>query len=226
MRIKRISRHTLLAVYHLLFGRFGPQEWWPAKTPFEVCVGTILTQNASWGNAAKAISNLRRKGALNLTRLLETPEDELAELIKPSGYFRLKARRLKHLLVFLSESGAKGWRETLMATSVDEARKKLLGVHGVGPETADSILLYAADMPSFVVDKYTLRIGARCGWFGHATKYETARAWFSDRLPREAKLYNEFHALIVRLGADFCKTKPLCADCPIKSVCKHGMPRR
>ena len=225
MRIKKrmIRRRELTRIYRALYGRFGPQGWWPARTAFEVCVGAVLTQNTSWLNVARAISNIRRAGALSLGRLREMPEGDLANLIKPSGYFRLKAKRLRHLLGFLANGGGSGWRRNLRKMPVGAAREKLLAVHGVGPETADSILLYAAGMPSFVVDKYTLRIGARCGWFPHGTKYEDARSWFVERLPPEPKLYNEFHALMVRLGAEFCKSKPLCGDCPIKSSCDFNL---
>jgi len=219
----KIQRRYLTRVYRALLRRFGPQRWWPAKTPFEVCVGAVLTQNTSWQNVASAISNIRRAGALSLGRLSEMPEGELADLIRPSGYFRLKAKRLKHLLEFLADGGGVRWRVNLRKTPLYAARERLLGVHGVGPETADSILLYAADMPSFVVDKYTLRVGARCGWFPHGTKYEEARSWFVGRLPLDAGLYQEFHALIVRLGARYCKTKPICGECPIIKSCDYGL---
>ncbi|MBI3794155.1 MAG: endonuclease III domain-containing protein [Nitrospinae bacterium] len=179
----------------------------------------MLTQNASWGNVEKALANIRARGALSLAKLHAMPDEELAELIRPSGYFRLKAKRLKHLLAFLADVKGGKWRDFLRSLSLEKARETLLKVHGVGPETADSILLYSADMPSFVVDKYTLRIGGRCGWFPHGTKYEEARAIFMESVAKNVKVYNEFHALIVRLGANFCKTKPLCADCPLNSVC-------
>ncbi|MBI3581206.1 MAG: hypothetical protein HY098_03885 [Nitrospinae bacterium] len=223
---RKIRRRDLTGVYRALSRGFGPQRWWPAKTPLEVCVGAVLTQNASWQNVERAISNIRRAGALSLGRLTEMPEGELADLIRPSGYFRLKAKRLKHLLEFLSDGGGARWRLNLRRMPLDAARERLLGVHGVGPETADSILLYAADMPSFVVDKYTLRVGARCGWFPHGTKYEAARSWFVRTLPSDAGLYNEFHALMVRLGSQCCKTKPVCGECPINKSCDYGSKNR
>jgi endonuclease-3 related protein len=180
----------------------------------------MLTQNTNWGNVEKALANIRQKRALNLKRLLELPEEELALLIKPSGYFRLKAKRLKHLLVFMA--GAKvGWRAFLRSMPPDEAREKLLAVHGVGPETADSILLYAAQIPSFVIDKYTLRFGVRFGLFHHGTRYAHARELFMESLPENEKLYNEYHALVVRQCVAYCRSKPLCAECPLRKGCAH-----
>ncbi|MBI5178641.1 MAG: endonuclease III domain-containing protein [Nitrospinae bacterium] len=213
----------LMAVYRALHRHYGPQGWWPAKTNFEVCVGAMLTQNTAWENVARAIANIHAEKALTLRRLRALPRKKLETLIKPSGYFRLKAKRLMCLLDYLAEDGG-GWRARMRKVTLEEAREALLAVHGVGPETADSILLYAAQRPSFVVDKYTLRWGGRYGIFKNGTKYEEARNFFMEHLPENEKLYNEYHALIVRLGATVCKAKPLCAECPLAARCaKRGL---
>ena len=212
----------LTAVYDCLHACYGPQHWWPGDTDVEVITGAILTQNTSWGNVAKAIANLKVETALELEPLLAIPEERLAGLIRPSGYFRQKAARLRGFFIWLGSLNGGDWRAWLKKTPLIEARDALLKVHGIGPETADSILLYGANRKTFVIDKYTLRFGARYGLYGEKTKYEEARAYFMDHLPQSAKLYNEYHALIVRLGATACKSKPLCAACPLNQSCLTG----
>ncbi len=218
------ARNTkkLTEVYDLLYAHYGPQHWWPGDTDVEVITGAILTQNTSWGNVAKAIVNLKGETELELGPLLAIPEERLAELIRPSGYYRQKAARLRGFFVWLGSLNSGDWRTWLKKKPLNEARDALLAVHGIGPETADSILLYGADRKTFVIDKYTLRFGARYGLYGEKTKYQEARAYFMDHLPHSAKLYNEYHALIVRLGATFCKSKPLCTHCPLNQTCRAG----
>ncbi len=225
----------LMALYQRLRARFGPQHWWPKTTPegtrsprhraapLEVLIGAILTQNTAWENVAKAINNLKAATELTLPALLALPEARLAALIRPSGYFRQKAARLHGFLRWLDARG--DWERWLKKTPLDEARAALLAVKGIGPETADSMLLYGAARHSFVVDAYTLRIGARYGLFAEGTKYAAAREWCMERLPADAALYNEFHALIVRLGATTCKKKPLCHACPIAAGCAYNKTR-
>jgi endonuclease-3 related protein len=203
----------LMDVYDRLLAQFGPQHWWPGDTPFEVCVGAILTQNTAWTNVEKAITNLKRAWVLDASAMLSIDDDELAELIRPSGYFNLKAKRLKGFLNFLDQE-ADGDLDALFAEPLEILRPKLLGVYGIGPETADSILLYAASKPSFVVDAYTMRIFSRLGIVDAGTSYHAMQSLFMDNLPQDVALYNEYHALIVALGKDFCRPKrPKCEGC-------------
>ena len=209
---------SLMEIYYLLYEHFGPQNWWPANTQFEVIVGAILTQSTSWGNVEKAISNLRNAGVLSLDGLLEMDIHELAELIRPSGYYNMKARKLKAIVSFLSEKSGFDL-DTLFDRPLDEVRRDLLGVYGVGPETADSILLYAGGCPSFVVDAYTRRVFGRLGIIQPELSYEEIRRFFMENLPSSAKLYNEYHALIVKQGKEICaSTNPKCSVCPVESL--------
>ena len=215
---------TLMEVYRRLFDAFGPQHWWPGNSPFEVIVGAVLVQNTSWQNVKRAIENLRQADLLQPHALYETPIEELEELIRPAGYFRIKARRLHALLTFLVER-YDGSLDAMFATSVDVLREQLLGVHGVGPETADSILLYAGNLPSFVVDAYTYRVFARHGWIGFETDYHAIQDYFQSGLPDDVALYNEYHALLVRLGKDYChKRAPKCGQCPLAGLLPAGGP--
>lgn len=214
----------LIEVYRRLFDHFGPQHWWPAETPFEVIVGAILTQNTSWQNVRRAIQNLRKADLLDPLTLYAVPTDELEELIRPAGYFRIKATRLRSLLKFIVDR-YDGSLDAMFATGLPELRRQLLEVHGVGPETADSILLYAGYVPSFVIDTYTHRIFARHGWIGFDADYEQLQDYLQTELPQEVPLYNEFHALLVRLGNEFCKkTNPKCAECPLREELPKGGP--
>lgn len=206
---------TLEAIHHRLRERFGPQHWWPAETPFEVMVGAVLTQNTNWGNVERAIANLRDAGMLDLERMVELPTGLLAEYIRPAGYYNLKAGRLHNLLAMVRDDYGLSL-ERLFAEDTPALRERLLGVKGIGPETADSILLYAAERPVFVVDAYTGRILGRHGFIDETSTYDDLQALFMDGLPEDASLFNEFHALLVRVGKEFCrKSAPRCADCPL-----------
>lgn len=207
---------TLMAMYQLLFDHYGPQHWWPAESPFEVLVGAVLTQNTSWKNVEKAIANLKNQELLSLTRLHELPEDRLALEIRPAGYYNLKARRLKNLLTFLVDQYESSL-EALSTGDMRTLREGLLSVKGVGPETADSILLYAGGRPVFVVDAYTYRVLKRHGLAEDPMSYEDLQNLFMDHLPEDPKLYNEFHALLVRVGKRRCVRVPKCAGCPLET---------
>lgn len=211
------TRETLLLnMYQAMYAELGPSYWWPGESMFEVAVGAVLTQNTNWGNVSRAIDNLRRAGLLDGERLYTLAESELAELIRPAGYFRLKAARLKNLLFFL-RTECRFDMPLLQQQDMETLRGKLLQVRGVGPETADSILLYALQMPSFVVDAYTRRMCSRHGLLPEDVDYEELRAYFMDVLPEDVQLYNEYHALVVRTAKDWCKKKkPLCDTCPLQ----------
>ncbi len=194
----------------------GPQNWWPADTDEEVIIGAVLTQNTAWTNVEKALSNLRASNALTLQAVSRLPPEELARRIQPAGYYNLKARRLQCVArYFLDRCG--GDLNALGAVDTAVVREELLAVYGVGPETADSILLYVLRRPVFVIDAYTLRIGARHGLFAPETPYEQARAFFERSLPADRALYNEYHALLVRVGNRHCRPRPRCAGCPLAS---------
>jgi len=212
-----MSRETLLlSMYEAMLAQLGPSHWWPAETPFEMAVGAILTQNTNWKNVEKAIDNLRAEDALTPAAMAALPVDELARLIQPSGYFRVKAQRLKDLVAFINEH-ADGELETLAGRGLDELRPLILSIRGVGPETGDSILLYALNEPSFVVDAYTRRILSRHGLLPEDTHYEEVREFFMDVLDADPALFNEYHALIVRVAKDWClKKAPRCETCPLK----------
>jgi len=194
----------------------GPSHWWPAATPFEVAVGAVLTQNTNWGNVERAIANLKAGGGFEVRALAALPDEVLAERIRPAGYFRLKARRLKNLLAMLVRE-CDGDITGLAGQDMETIRGKLLAVSGVGPETADSILLYALGYPSFVVDAYTARICQRHGLTPEDAGYEELRTFFMDGLPDDVSLYNEFHALLVRVGNAWCRPRtPQCRECPLE----------
>ncbi len=212
----RAALPGLQEYYRALFRALGPQNWWPARTPFEVIVGAILTQNTAWTNVEKAIANLRRERLLSPAALERVPRAKLARLIRSSGYFRQKAKKLKAFVKFLRREYG-GSLAKMFRAPIPELREKLLAVHGIGPETADSILLYAARHPVFVVDAYTKRILTRHGLVTEKAGYEELRALFEKSLPRDAQLYNEFHGLIVMTGKHWCRTKnPLCHACPLQ----------
>jgi len=201
-------------LFRLLLDSFGPQHWWPGETPFEVLVGAVLTQNTSWRGVAQAIANLKREGVLSLEGLLGLEPERLAQLIRPAGYFNLKQKRLRNLLELLQRDFG-GDLDRLFALPLAQARQVLLSSNGVGPETADSILLYAGEKPIFVVDAYTFRILGRHGFAVEEMDYHQVQALFMDNLPHQVALFNEFHALLVKLGKDFCKKgKPRCPECP------------
>ncbi len=210
------KRKLLLEIYGRLYGHFGPRHWWPADTPFEVIVGAILTQNASWKNAEKAIANLKRENMLSPKALDRIRERRLASIIRPSGFYNVKSKRLKNFVGFLF-SRYNSTKEMLSRPS-GALRKELLEVKGLGPETVDSILLYAAGKPVFVVDAYTKRIFSRHGLIDEDIGYEGLQRLFTDNLPRRVRLFNEYHALIVETGKDFCRRKPLCGKCPLRKI--------
>ncbi|MBN2013844.1 MAG: endonuclease III domain-containing protein [Candidatus Altiarchaeota archaeon] len=212
---------NLLEVYESLLGFFGPQHWWPAETEFEVIVGAILTQAAAWKNVESAINNLKSGGLLSPESLWEVNESRLAEKIKPAGCFNAKARKLKSFIGFLFENYG-GDLRVLFSLPRDHMRSELLSVWGIGPETADSIILYAANKPSFVVDAYTKRIFSRLGLVEEDISYSDLKQFFEHQLPVDVSLYSEFHALIVALGKNFCRKKPVCRECPIQSLCVFG----
>ena len=207
--------HDLMGMYDAMYGALGPRDWWPGRTKFEVCVGAILTQNTAWRNVKRAIANLRAAGSLNPAAIHRLDTGGLARLIVPSGYYNVKAKRLKNFVGMLMEE-YEGSLPRLLGLPVSELREKLLSVNGIGRETADSIILYAAGKPIFVVDAYTRRIGGRHGLFPPDSDYETMRAYFTERLPEDAALFNEYHALIVAVGNRYCGREPDCGECPLR----------
>ena len=214
----------LLRYYEAMSVALGPMRWWPAQTPFEVIVGAILTQSTAWGNVERAIANLRSARLLTFTAMLRSRNQRLAELVRPSGYFRQKAKKLKAFVRFLQREYG-GSLKRMFQSPTSELREKLLAVHGIGPETADSILLYAGNHPVFVVDAYTHRIFSRHGITGSKPDYERVRALFEASLPRRSELFNEFHALIVNTGKNWCRKKaPRCEDCPLRPLLPPDSP--
>lgn len=202
--------------YRKALSCFGHQHWWPADSPFEVIVGAILTQNTNWLNAERAINNLKANKVLYPKRLYNLSEKKLAKFIRPAGYYNIKARRLKNFLKFFFEC-YKGSIKNISKVRLDILRKDLLRVNGIGPETADSMLLYALNKPSFVVDTYTKRILLRHKLIKEDATYEDIQNLFRYSLKRDVKLFNEYHALLVRIGKEFCfKNKPSCLRCPLK----------
>lgn len=214
-RLRQAGRTELLAIHDALFAAFGPQGWWPAATPFEVMVGAILTQNTNWRNVERAIANLRAARALTPAAMLRLRPGALAELIRPAGYFRVKAGRLGNLLGHLRARHG-GSVARMLRAPLPQLREELLAIVGIGPETADSILLYAAGHPAFVVDAYTKRVLGRHGLVRAEASYAEVQGIFTRALPADLGLFNEYHALLVRLGKDFCRPRlPRCAHCPL-----------
>jgi endonuclease-3 related protein len=210
-------KNLLMRVYRRLYKAYGPRHWWPGETPFEVTVGAILTQNTSWRNVEKAIQRLKAKGVLSPQGIYRLKRSRLGSLIKSSGYYRIKADRLKSFMDFLFTEYdgdlRRMKRERLVAL-----RKELLGVKGIGPETADSVLLYALKKPIFVVDGYTKRVLSRHGVISEKASYGEVQRVFMDHLPHDEKLFNEYHALFVHLGKTLCRKIPRCEICPLKSI--------
>jgi len=212
---------SLLKIYNLLYEKFGARHWWPGDTRLEIILGAILTQNTAWKNVEKAIKNLKRERILKLGPLTRISEKKLAKLIKPAGYYNIKSNRVKNFLSFLNAE-YRGNLDRMLKTKTRKLRSELLGIKGIGPETADSILLYAGGKPVFVVDAYTKRVFSRHGFAAQEAEYEGWQQLFQDNLPKDVKLYNEFHALIVELGKEFCSSKnPMCTKCPIRRI-NHG----
>ena len=220
-------RKNLMRIYELLNGQFGNLHWWPAEEPFEVIVGAILTQNTAWTNVEKAIAALKEKRLLSPEALSRIDEEILANTIRPSGYYNVKAKRLKSFVRFLREEYA-GDIGILSAEQLPILRNKLLGVPGIGQETADSILLYACGKPVFVCDAYTRRILERHHLIDDNADYGSIQELFMSHLPHDAALFNQFHALIVYTGKTFCRKVPKCDSCPLRTLHaeKAPLPRR
>lgn len=203
----------LQKIYAVLYKTYGPQYWWPGDTPWEICVGAILTQNTNWSNVEKAIANLKAAKKLSPEKIMAMPDSELENALKPSGYFRIKTQRLKNV--------TRWWLDNVISDklssskSLSDWRESILGVNGVGPETADSILLYSFNLPTFVIDAYTRRIMARHCGTPEDIDYHELQALFMNNLPAEYALFNEYHALLVRMAKDDCR-KSFCSEkCPL-----------
>jgi len=210
-------REKLAHIYDLLFDCFGPQNWWPGDTPFEIMVGAILTQNTNWANVEKAIVNLKTADLLSPEKLHGLHVAELAELIRPAGYYNIKATRLQAFTAWLVENHD-GEPAGLESVNTTQLRMELLQIKGIGLETADSILLYALNRPIFVVDAYTARIAVRHRLIEPEADYEQLRELFQVNLPEDVQLFNEYHALLVRLGKDYCRPTARCAGCPLEML--------
>jgi len=208
-----IQQSVLLEIYRRLSDCYGSQNWWPADSQFEVMVGAILTQNTSWSNVEKAIKNLKEASALNVHTIAELSERELAKLIKPSGYFNLKSKRLKHFVDWFEKEGR---FNRLQKLDNETLRKKLLSVNGIGPETADDILLYAFERPVFVIDAYTRRLLKALNLADGDESYETLRHFFEASLSPDVSLFREYHALIVRHAKEKCTSENDCLHCKIE----------
>lgn len=217
---KTVNR-ILLDIYHRLLDHYGPQHWWPANEPFEVIIGAILTQSTAWTNVEKAINNLKAAGALTPESLHRLPQDELAGLIHPCGYYNVKARRLKAFAQRLWEQ-YRGDLDKLFAGNISHLRQQLITIYGIGEETADSIILYAAGKPTFVIDAYTRRIISRTGLAPQNNDYSAFQALFMSNLPADVSLFNEYHALLVHLAKDVCRTRPHCHHCCLNTADKTG----
>lgn len=212
------------AVFKALLNHFGPQKWWPGDSPFEVAVGAILTQNTNWQNVARAIENLKKANVLEPHSIDRLAIAELAELIRPAGYFRLKAKRLKNFVHWLV-TRFDGSMDAMAAASLSTLREELLSINGIGPETADSILLYAVHKPTFVVDAYTHRIAVRHGWIEPEASYDGLKEYFESRLPDDVPTLNEMHALLVQVGKNYCRPREArCEQCPMKPMLPEGGP--
>ena len=209
------SSQVLMEMYEAMHRRFGHQGWWPGDTPLEVCIGAILTQNTNWRNVERAISNLKAAGLLSVSALHAMPHEPLAECLRPAGYYNIKARRLKNLIAHVHESFGDDIA-AFLDRSVGTLREELLGVKGVGRETADSIILYAAGKATFVVDTYTHRVLMRHGFISPEDDYERIKEFMESSLVEDVELYNDYHAQLVAVGKQFCKPTPRCAGCPLK----------
>jgi len=205
-------------IYHRLLAHHGHQHWWPAQEPFEMIVGAILTQSAAWVNVEKAITNLKTARALSPAALRRLPQPELARLIRPSGYYNVKAAKLRSFAHWLGEYYNDDL-DKLFGGDIDHLRQQLLAIYGIGPETADSIILYAANKPIFVIDAYTRRIISRLGLAPSHNSYDAYQALFMHNLPADANLFNEYHALLVCLAKGVCRPRPLCRQCCLSDIC-------
>ncbi len=209
------TSQLLTDMYNAMLARFGHQAWWPAQTPLEVCVGAVLTQNTNWTNVTKALANLKAAGALGVAAIHHMPADKLAELIKPAGYFNVKAKRLKNFIAHVYESYGEDLHRFL-DRGVSTLREELLSINGVGRETADCIILYAARKPTFVVDAYTYRILLRHHLIAPEDDYETIKELMESSLPRDIELWNDYHAQFVAVGKSLCRPTASCPGCPME----------
>lgn len=215
----KADRAALLGIYQRLLERHGARNWWPAQSAFEVMVGAILTQNTAWRNVERALDNLRQADALDPQSIVSASHESLATWLRPSGYFNVKAKRLRAWCEwYLNEGGF----EALNRLPDKTLRQRVLGVHGIGPETADDIVLYAFERPVFVIDAYTRRLFSRLGYIDGDEPYELLRAWFERSLGLDTALFNEFHAQIDGHAARVCKRRPLCAECCLRLCCTHA----
>ena len=203
-------------MFQRLLDHFGPQDWWPGETAFEMMIGAVLTQNTNWKNVEKALAHLKEQDLLTLNSIRSLSIPELAEKIRPAGYYNVKAKRLRNLIDFIFDR-YHGDLDTLLEEETQALREGLLSVKGIGPETADCILLYAAGRPIFVIDTYTHRILSRHSMIDDQATYDELQAFFMNHLEDDPALFNEFHALIVRTGKEFCRRKPLCHECPLNT---------
>jgi endonuclease-3 related protein len=210
------TAQTLIEMYDAMLARFGHQNWWPGDGPLEVCIGAILTQNTNWTNVEKALGNLRAAGAVSVSALHEMDHDTLAELIRPAGYYNIKSKRLKNFIACVYD-GYGDDIEAFLARSVSTLQEELMPINGIGRETADSIILYAAEKPTFVVDRYTCRILVRHGLICPEDDYEQVKDIFESYLPEDLDLWKDYHAQIVAVGKEYCRPKPKCAGCPLES---------
>ena len=208
---------TLIDIYQLLFNCFGPQHWWPGDTQLEIITGAILTQNTNWANVEKAITNLKSADLLSPDKLYDLNISQLAELIRPAGYYNIKAKRLKSFVSWLFDN-YDGKLSNLEDLNTEKLRAELLAIKGIGHETADSILLYAFNRPIFVVDAYTARVAVRHRLIEPGADYEQLRELFQSNLPEDVQLFNEYHALLVKVGKEFCKPKAQCPGCPLEKL--------
>lgn len=206
-------------VYQQLYRHYGPQHWWPGETPFEVMVGAVLTQNTAWINVERAIANLKANDCLDAERIVATADERLATWLKPSGYFNIKARRLKNFCAWFISNGG---MPALERRETSVLRRDLLSINGIGPETADDILLYAFDRPVFVIDAYTRRLFARLGHISGAEGYEALRSTFEETLGADASVFNEYHALIVAHAKHHCRKRPRCDGCILRASCAEA----
>lgn len=228
--LERGEAAPLQAAYHRLLDAYGPQGWWPAKSRFEIVVGAVLVQHTQWRNAERALAALRGAGALSVSALAALTDERLAALIRPAGSATVKTRRLRAVVRFLENEAGGSLRRLLAGVARRDramaVRRRLLAVHGVGPETADAILLYAGGAPVFVADAYARRVLSRHGWLAPDADYATTQSAFETALPRDAQLFNEYHALVVRVGVEHCRSRrPLCEGCPLAPMLPRGGPR-
>jgi endonuclease-3 related protein len=221
LRASTNTRKALQELYQLLLKAYEPQHWWPGDTPFEVIVGAILTQSTSWANVASAIRNLKAAGELSPEGLRRFTQDELATLVRPSGYYTVKAKKLTAMLAWLEQHNDD--LDAVFAEDVHQLREELLGIYGVGEETADSILLYAAGKPVFVIDAYTRRIIDRIGIRPSGSGYADYQRLFTEHLSQDAAMFNEYHALLVEHGKRTCRKTPLCSQCRLLDICDYGL---